>query len=216
VFRRYRDFLWLHEELQRDEDLAGYVLPKLPSKKLLGNTNQAFVEERRRELQVYLFLLGKHPHYKLSKSLKIFLLSNSTEEFESYKGRTLPDQRDSLFISQIKKLQVKNTVNLLYSFVKTKLFTQEEPTEIQTILNLDQILERINKYLPLLRMLSHIIETDIKFKKEYSRMQSEIVKTAIKKEEINTEEPIEEYYSNHCKVLNVNSYITFRMKWGMI
>jgi hypothetical protein len=212
VFRRYRDFLWLSEKLQQDEGLAGYVLPKLPSKKLLGNTSEAFVEKRRQELQVYLSLLGKHQHYKLSKPLKIFLVSNSLEEFESYKGKASLDKKDSLFISQIKNLQVKNTMNLIYSFVKTKLFTQEEPTEIQTILNLDQILESINKYLPLLQMLVYITEDDIEFKREYARMQSEMVKTAIERQEINTEEPIEEYYSNHSKVLEVDFGIIFRVK----
>lgn len=52
VFRRYSDFVWLRAVLSAS--FPGVFIPPLPPKQVIGNTNAAFVEGRRGELQRWL------------------------------------------------------------------------------------------------------------------------------------------------------------------
>jgi len=148
-------------------------------------------------------MLGKHPHYKTSKPLHIFLVQD--KEFENYKTKTSIEQKESLILTQLKNFQLKDTFNLLYSLVKTKFFAQIEPTDIQTIVNFDNVLKQIDKYIPILSMLLKTIEGDIEFKKECIKTQIEIVRTLLEGHEIGKESEnlVEQYYKNHCMLLEV-------------
>lgn len=69
--RRYKNFLWLHGELQR-RDLS-CTLPVLPAKKVIRNLEPAFVERRRQGLENYLRALIRLPQVIQDDSLWSFL-----------------------------------------------------------------------------------------------------------------------------------------------
>ena len=64
VSRRFSDFVWLHNRLQ--EKFLDTVVPPLPGKRIVGNTDSAFLEERRQMLT--LFINHVACHAKLSRS----------------------------------------------------------------------------------------------------------------------------------------------------
>eukprot|EP00826_Nyctotherus_ovalis_P059399 TRINITY_DN8254_c0_g3_i1.p1 TRINITY_DN8254_c0_g3~~TRINITY_DN8254_c0_g3_i1.p1 ORF type:complete len:324 (+),score=133.21 TRINITY_DN8254_c0_g3_i1:666-1637(+) len=59
VERRYSDFAALRQELGKE--FAGYVIPPLPGKKITGNVDPAFVQERKGGLQLFLNDALRHP-----------------------------------------------------------------------------------------------------------------------------------------------------------
>ena len=79
VERRYSDFLALRQEMLKD--YPGYVIPPIPAKKIAGNADPAFIQERKGELQEFLADVLKHP---LIKSYDLFLkfISVSNKEWE--------------------------------------------------------------------------------------------------------------------------------------
>ena len=50
--RRFSDFCWLHDRLC--VVFPGVLIPRFPEKKMMGNMDGAFIEERRRALEIYL------------------------------------------------------------------------------------------------------------------------------------------------------------------
>ena len=61
--RRFRDFVWLHDRLK--EKFLDTVVPPLPAKRIVGNTDAAFLAERRQMLA--LFINDGARHAKLSR-----------------------------------------------------------------------------------------------------------------------------------------------------
>ena len=51
VRRRYSDFHWLHERLC--VVFPGVLIPRFPEKKMVGNRDSAFLEDRRKALEIY-------------------------------------------------------------------------------------------------------------------------------------------------------------------
>ncbi|XP_017838706.1 nischarin [Drosophila busckii] len=70
VERRYRDFAQLHDKLVEEANISKKLLPP---KKLVGNKQPAFLEQRREQLQVYLQQLLKHFANELPRLLAEFL-----------------------------------------------------------------------------------------------------------------------------------------------
>lgn len=79
VERRYSDFLALRQEMLKD--YPGYIIPPIPAKKLTGNVDPSFVQERRGELQEFLNDILRHP---LLKNYELFhkFISVSSKEWE--------------------------------------------------------------------------------------------------------------------------------------
>jgi sorting nexin-1/2 len=73
VVRRYKDFVWLREQLC--EKQKGYLIPPLPEKALLNRFNAEFLEFRRRELERFLHRISVHPVLSHSPELHKFLES---------------------------------------------------------------------------------------------------------------------------------------------
>jgi len=73
VLRRYKDFVWLREQLA--EKHKGYLIPPLPEKALLNRFNTEFLEYRRRELEKFLQRIIVHPVLSESVELQTFLES---------------------------------------------------------------------------------------------------------------------------------------------
>ena len=61
VHRRYSDFLWLHEHLFLNVNLAGFLIPPIPNKAVVGRFAEDFVEDRRRSLEMFIKRVVAHP-----------------------------------------------------------------------------------------------------------------------------------------------------------
>jgi len=81
VRRRYSDFEWLRNELERDSKI---IVPPLPGKALKrqlpfrqddGIFEEGFIEERRKGLEQFLNKVAGHPLAQNEKSLHIFLIN---------------------------------------------------------------------------------------------------------------------------------------------
>eukprot|EP00999_Lentomonas_sp_LEN2_P001553 NODE_2613_length_534_cov_65.857494_g2563_i0.p1 GENE.NODE_2613_length_534_cov_65.857494_g2563_i0~~NODE_2613_length_534_cov_65.857494_g2563_i0.p1 ORF type:complete len:153 (-),score=10.85 NODE_2613_length_534_cov_65.857494_g2563_i0:51-509(-) len=59
VRRRYSDFEWLRDELERENIRVN--IPPLPGKKFTGNFDPDFIEERRQGLERFLNVVAGHP-----------------------------------------------------------------------------------------------------------------------------------------------------------
>uniref|UniRef100_A0A183CGL1 Sorting nexin-3 n=1 Tax=Globodera pallida TaxID=36090 RepID=A0A183CGL1_GLOPA len=86
VRRRYSDFEWLRNELERDSKI---IVPPLPGKALKrqlpfrsddGIFEEGFIEERRKGLEQFLNKVAGHPLAQNEKSLHIFLQMNELDK----------------------------------------------------------------------------------------------------------------------------------------
>uniref|UniRef100_A0A914MIQ0 Sorting nexin-3 n=1 Tax=Meloidogyne incognita TaxID=6306 RepID=A0A914MIQ0_MELIC len=79
VRRRYSDFEWLRNELERDSKIIVPLLPgkalkrQLPFRNDDGIFDETFIEERRKGLEQFLNKVAGHPLAQNEKSLHIFL-----------------------------------------------------------------------------------------------------------------------------------------------
>jgi len=71
VLRRYSDFLWLYERLQKER--AGAIVPPLPEKQAVSRFSQAFIEDRRVNLERFLRRIAVHPELYDTNCLDTFL-----------------------------------------------------------------------------------------------------------------------------------------------
>ncbi|ETV88858.1 hypothetical protein, variant [Aphanomyces astaci] len=84
VYRRYSDFVWLHQALC--DAFPGLFVPFLPEKHFFKN-NADFVSDRMRSLQAFLREVLRSPDLSRSEATRSFLLL-STEELEKFKAKT--------------------------------------------------------------------------------------------------------------------------------
>ena len=75
VSRRYRDFLWLFNQLHNNN--PGVVVPPPPEKQAVGRFDTNFVESRRSALEKMLNKTAAHPILQHDSDLKIFLESDA-------------------------------------------------------------------------------------------------------------------------------------------
>ncbi|KAI8342563.1 Vps5 C terminal like-domain-containing protein, partial [Chlamydoabsidia padenii] len=75
VARRYRDFLWLYNQLTNGN--PGVIVPPVPEKHALGRFQEEFVESRRIALERCLRKTVAHPMLYGDPDLKVFLESES-------------------------------------------------------------------------------------------------------------------------------------------
>ncbi|KAK9729062.1 Vacuolar protein sorting-associated protein vps5 [Basidiobolus ranarum] len=75
VNRRYRDFLWLYNQLTTGN--PGVIVPPVPEKHALGRFQGEFVESRRAALEQCLIKITAHPMLYGDPDLKIFLESEN-------------------------------------------------------------------------------------------------------------------------------------------
>lgn len=84
--RRYSAFVELHRSLARKFG----DLPSLPPKRILGNMDDVFVEERRQQLDRYLLLLCGRPAIVFTEDLQRFL-DLPVSMLEAHPSRRAPD-----------------------------------------------------------------------------------------------------------------------------
>ncbi|KAF2021607.1 Vps5-domain-containing protein [Aaosphaeria arxii CBS 175.79] len=75
VSRRYRDFLWLYNQLHNNN--PGVIIPPPPEKQAVGRFDVDFVESRRAALERMLNKITAHPQLQQDGDLKIFLESEA-------------------------------------------------------------------------------------------------------------------------------------------
>jgi sorting nexin-1/2 len=75
VSRRYRDFLWLYNQLHNNS--PGIIIPPPPEKQSLGRFEADFVESRRAALERMLNKIAAHPILQHDGDLKLFLESDA-------------------------------------------------------------------------------------------------------------------------------------------
>ncbi|KAF2741227.1 Vps5-domain-containing protein [Polyplosphaeria fusca] len=75
VSRRYRDFLWLYNQLHNNS--PGIIIPPPPEKQAVGRFDADFVESRRQALERMLNKTSQHPVLQHDSDLKIFLESDA-------------------------------------------------------------------------------------------------------------------------------------------
>lgn len=175
VFRRYSDFEWLHDKLQNVEKYKGCVIPSLPEKSMLKKNSEEFVEKRKLELQLYLQILSRHSEIKLDPTFRFFLTCEKSDEFEKLKNDPMQyNTESSIAVSSLKKLQIHDAFNYLYSSIKSKYFDKSEPEEMQTVLKLTEIGNHISKYQPIIDKMIKALEQRIKFTEKFVTEQEDI------------------------------------------
>lgn len=75
VARRYSDFVWLHQRLCYV--FPGVIIPPVPAKKLVGNMEESFIEERRSGLEEYINRVVHHPRLVKALEVQVFLGSSA-------------------------------------------------------------------------------------------------------------------------------------------
>ena len=75
VTRRYRDFLWLYEQLHTNN--PGVVVPPPPEKQTVGRFDANFIESRRMALERQVSKTANHPILQHDADLKTFLESEA-------------------------------------------------------------------------------------------------------------------------------------------
>lgn len=83
VRRRFSDFDWLRGILMYR--FHGVAIPCLPPKKLVGNQNNTFIEERRQGLEKWLREVAASPYLREDTTFQMFLRTKDTNEFEQQK-----------------------------------------------------------------------------------------------------------------------------------
>ncbi|XP_075230671.1 sorting nexin-8-like [Lycorma delicatula] len=92
VCRRYNDFIALYDLLLNRFPYR--LIPKLPPKRVVGNDDAQFVEERRKALRRWLTLIARHPVLSEDQILIYFLTNTCTDLQYKIKSvfRRMPDE----------------------------------------------------------------------------------------------------------------------------
>jgi len=76
VLRRYSDFLWMYERLQKER--AGAIIPPLPEKQAVARFSEVFIEDRRTQLERFLRRVAVHPELSDALCLQTFLKADDS------------------------------------------------------------------------------------------------------------------------------------------
>ncbi|GMF99527.1 hypothetical protein B5S30_g5131 [[Candida] boidinii] len=78
VVRRYRDFLWLYNQLLNNH--PGYIVPPPPEKQVYGRFDDKFIENRRLSLEKMLVKISTNPEFQRDYDFLLFLTSDNFAE----------------------------------------------------------------------------------------------------------------------------------------
>lgn len=145
VKRRFSDLDWMHNQLLTK--YKGFIIPSRPEKKVLGNNEEKFVEERRVSMEKYLNIIAKHPILCNSFAFKTFtqtpnekfdrekLNAEGVEEYSEYKN--IEDAMDQVCALFQNKLQLILSQKILpfsdeISLIEEKIVKLEAPVQTFT------------------------------------------------------------------------------------
>jgi hypothetical protein len=127
VTRRFSDVDWVFKVLQ--ENYKGYIIPLLPEKKLINNTDPLFIEQRRVDIETFLNSIKDHEVLGSSSEFLGFL-KVSDEKFQNFKESE--QARSDLF--EVKSL--RDTLDQTLATIETKFQNFSETgngSEFETI-----------------------------------------------------------------------------------
>jgi sorting nexin-1/2 len=111
VNRRYRDFLWLYNQLHANS--PGVVVPPPPEKQAMGRFESNFVESRRAALEKMLNKAAAHPTLQHDGDLKLFLESEAFNVDVKHKERKEPNLGESKGIMSSLGINVGGSVKFV-------------------------------------------------------------------------------------------------------
>ena len=142
VKRRFSDMDWMHSQLLAK--YKGFIIPARPEKKLIKNTDEKFIEERRLQMEKYLNIIAKHPILGASQAFMIFtqaaneklekekIKAEACEEYQGYKS--IEDTVDKVFAVLQNKFQIIFSQKIIpfnkkMSEIEEKLIKLEAPVQ---------------------------------------------------------------------------------------
>ncbi|CAF3611984.1 unnamed protein product [Adineta steineri] len=139
VGRRYKQFDWLHEQLVNK--FRFICIPPLPGKQIAGRFEQEFIEERRRQLELWLNRICRHPVLCASFPVQHFVTCELTEKHnKDWKaGKRRIEKDDFREASWLQCVSLKNT-GLSDSNIVSQIdtFSQQQPGLESQLKNLSQ------------------------------------------------------------------------------
>ncbi|CAF1176537.1 unnamed protein product [Adineta ricciae] len=180
VGRRYKQFDWLHEQLITK--FRFICVPPLPGKQIAGRFENEFIEERRRQLELWLNRICRHPILCASFPVQHFVTCELTEknnkDWKAGKRKSEKDElRDALWLHCV----TFTNSNLTDAQIATQVdvFAQQQPGFETSLRNLHQ---GLTKYL---ERHTEIYERDMQrlgelFTKLFTAMQIDTTTTGNK------------------------------------
>lgn len=128
VGRRYKQFDWLYEQLASKYRFI--CIPPLPGKQIAGRFDHEFIEDRRRQLELWLNRICRHPVLCASFPVQHFLTCEITEknnkDWKAGKRRVEKDElREAAWLYCVNFLQLK--LNDAEIAVQIDTFAQQQP-----------------------------------------------------------------------------------------
>ncbi|UJR08836.1 hypothetical protein I4U23_013090 [Adineta vaga] len=145
VGRRYKQFDWLHEQLVTKFRFV--CVPPLPGKQIAGRFENEFIEERRRQLELWLNRICRHPVLCASFPVQHFVTCDLTEKNNNdWKAGKRRSEKDELREAQWLHCVTFTNSNLTEAQIATQLdvFAQQQPGFETHLRNLHQ---GLTKYL---------------------------------------------------------------------
>ncbi len=105
VRRRYSDFRWLYQRLQTE--IPGAIIPIIPHTRTFMSSNKfdiEFIEERRRDLQIFLQDVAEHSELLRAPSMTPFMLFALGTDFDEGK-KTVEQKIPSIFVEETPKVE---------------------------------------------------------------------------------------------------------------
>ena len=149
VLRRYSDFIWLYDRLQKER--AGGILPPLPEKQAVSRFSEAFVEDRRVNLERFLRRVAVHPELSDAPCLQTFLKADDST-FHAAKNSKGEDALASIYSvsgappPQPTTAPRKAGIKQWFADTKTSLATSVYGTDLVRSPD-DDLFEEIEKYI---------------------------------------------------------------------
>ncbi|CAK8697762.1 unnamed protein product [Clavelina lepadiformis] len=121
VLRRFKHFDWLYEQLVRKFGVVISV-PPLPDKQITGRYEEDFIEERRKQLELWINRISLHPVISPSEVLQHFIKSQDNEKaWKAGKRKAEKDEAVSgAFLNMIENPTEKLDLNLAEQLLDTQ------------------------------------------------------------------------------------------------
>ncbi|CAF0776928.1 unnamed protein product [Rotaria sp. Silwood1] len=171
VCRRYKQFDWLHEQLVNKFRFV--CIPPLPGKQIAGRFEQEFVEERRRQLELWLNRVCRHPVLCATYAVQHFITCETNDKNrKDWKGGKRRVEKDDLREASWLSCVTLTNTGLSESEIASQIetFAQQQPgLEIQ----LKNLYQGLSKYL---ERYTEVYERDIQRISElFSRVHQAVV-----------------------------------------
>ncbi|OMJ66858.1 hypothetical protein SteCoe_36155 [Stentor coeruleus] len=128
VTRRFSDLDWIHNKLL--SSFKGFIIPQLPDKKIINNTDKAFIEHRRADMEKFLNHIFSHEILGNCQTFIAFLTLDDNE-FTRFKEQNIEETFETFEIQGL-----ENTIDKTIAHLQTKfqyITSSFNPTQNSTI-----------------------------------------------------------------------------------